>query len=74
MPRRRPLGDFTVRFSPALSLFAASLIAMAPMHALAQTADAPVSVRDRPRPEYDPMGLRYGGFDLHSGMMSGNVS
>jgi hypothetical protein len=61
-----PLGEFFVRVTPVLSLFAASLIALAPVHALAQDQQESVSVRDRPRPEYDPLGMRFGGFNLHA--------
>jgi len=67
-------GGYVVRASPILSLFAASLIMLAPAHAWAQQLPSPqdasqdpiVSVRDRPRPEYDPMGVRFGGFDLNA--------
>lgn len=52
-----------------VSLFAATLVAIAPTHALAQTPpNENVSVRDRPRPEYDPLGLRFGGFDLNASL------
>jgi hypothetical protein len=61
-------GEFTVRISPFASLFAASLIALAPMHALAQEPSQSASVRDRPRPEYDPLGMRFGGFDLNASL------
>lgn len=57
---------FEVRFHPALSALAASLIAFAPFQAFAQQTSQNVSVRDRPRPEYDPLGLRFGGFDLNA--------
>lgn len=57
---------FEVRVHPALSAFAASLLAFAPFQALAQETSQNVSVRDRPRPEYDPLGLRFGGFDLNA--------
>ncbi|HEX8901535.1 outer membrane beta-barrel protein [Vitreimonas sp.] len=60
------VGGYLVRVNPALSLFAASLIAFAPVHALAQDQQASVSVRDRPREEYDPLGLRFGGFTLNA--------
>jgi hypothetical protein len=51
----------------AISAFAASLIAFAPFQAFAQQTDNQnVSVRDRARPEYDPLGLRFGGFDLNA--------
>ena len=63
-----PLGDFFVRVRSILSLFAASLIAFAPVHALAQDQQESVSVRDRPRPEYDPLGMRFGGFNLHGSL------
>jgi len=61
-------GEHLVRAHPVLSLFAASLIAFAPVHALAQDRDreARTSVRERPRPDYDPLGLRFGGFTLHA--------
>ncbi len=65
-------GGYTLRASPIISLFAASLIILAPTHALAQQQpdeqDRNVSVRDRARPEYDPLGLRFGGFDLHASL------
>lgn len=51
------------------SFFASALIVLAPVHALAQTPpdeDRGVSVRERPRPEYDPVGINLGGFDLHA--------
>ncbi|WP_395645028.1 outer membrane beta-barrel protein [Terricaulis sp.] len=59
-----------MRASPFASLFAASLIALLPTHAFAQQAQSnePISVRERPRPEYDPLGMRFGGFDLHAGL------
>lgn len=61
------LGEALLRISPVLSLFAASLVALAPVHALAQTTDpVPQSVRDRPHPELDPQGTRLGGFTLNA--------
>jgi hypothetical protein len=63
-----PLGEILVRASPLLSFFAASLIALAPVHALAQDQQDSVSVRERPRPEYDPLGMRFGGFNLHASL------
>lgn len=61
------VGDFDVRLHPAFSVFAASLIALVPLEARAQdVAASSVSVRDRARPEYDPLGLRFGGFDLNA--------
>lgn len=64
------MGEFSVRASPFASLFAASLIALLPAHAFAQEGQSnePVSVRERPRPEYDPLGMRYGGFNLHASL------
>jgi len=76
-------GGLLVRTHRALSLFAASLIALAPVSALAQTQplpptttttpqdvvrEQPVSVRDRPRPEYDAPGRRLGGFNLNASL------
>jgi hypothetical protein len=63
-----PLGDFFVRVRPILSLFAASLIAFAPVHALAQDQEESVSVRERARPEFDPLGVRLGAFTLHGNL------
>ncbi len=60
------LGGFDVRLHPAVTAFAASLIALAPFQAFAQEANQNVSVRDRPRPEYEPLGMRLGGFDLNA--------
>ncbi len=58
------VGD-DVRLKTVIRLFAASLIACLPMQAAAQDQDGEsVAVRDRPRPEYDPLGMRLGGFDL----------
>lgn len=59
-------GGFVVRFHRVISAFAASLIAFAPVHVLAQTPDDSVSVRDRARPEYDPLGARVGAFNLNA--------
>lgn len=67
-------GGFDVRLHPALTAFAASLIALAPFQALAQEPNHNVSVRDRPRPEYDPLGLRFGGFDLNASLDLGVTS
>ncbi len=63
------LGDIIVRTGRLVSIFAASLIALAPLHAMAQTAldeQDRVAVRDRPRPDYDALGMRLGGFDLNA--------
>jgi hypothetical protein len=35
---------------------------------MAQEPDDSVSVRDRPRPEYDPLGMRLGGFNLNASL------
>lgn len=64
---------FDVRSNPFVALFAASLIALLPSHAAAQgvtgaegtpNPDNSISVRERPRPELDPQGVRLGGFTL----------
>jgi len=58
-----------VRLNPFASLFAASLIAFLPVHALAQDVEGRqevTSVTERPRPEYDPLGMRLGGFTLNA--------
>jgi hypothetical protein len=89
----RPGGAELRVYCKALSLFAASLIALAPVHALAQTPtpaptptttqaptqedivrDEPVSVRDRPRPEYDAQGARLGSFNLNASLDFGVTS
>ncbi len=62
-------GDLEVRFNPVASLFAATLITMLPVHALAQDVGGRqdvVSVRERERPELDPLGARLGGFTLNA--------
>lgn len=64
-----------MRLHPAVTAFAASLIAFAPFQAFAQDAtNQNVSVRDRPRPEYDPLGLRFGGFDVNARLDVGATS
>lgn len=68
------LGGFEVRLHPAVTAFAASLIVFAPFQAFAQDVNQSVSVRDRARPEYDPLGLRFGGFDLNARLDLGVVS
>ncbi|MEZ5960087.1 MAG: outer membrane beta-barrel protein [Hyphomonadaceae bacterium] len=62
-----------MRIRPFASLFAASLIALAPAHAAAQTQSSgtrgeSVSVRDRDRPEYDAPGRRLGTFNLNASL------
>ncbi|MGE0740475.1 MAG: outer membrane beta-barrel protein [Hyphomonadaceae bacterium] len=57
------------------SLVAAALMLILPVHAWAQ--DIPpdeANVRDRVRPEYDPLGLRLGGFDLNATLDLGAAS
>lgn len=67
------LGE-VLRINPFASLFAASLIVLAPVHAAAQTQQEQVtrqesvSVRDRDRPEYDAPGRRLGSFNLNAGL------
>jgi hypothetical protein len=68
-------GDIQLRINPFVSLFAATLIALLPTHALAQTQqtnevmnDQPVSVRGRDRPEYDAPGRRLGAFNLSASL------
>jgi len=65
-PKGAPLGGgVDVRINPFVSLFAASLISFLPVHAMAQTTDSgAVSVRERERPELDPLGARLGAFTL----------
>lgn len=69
-PKGGPFGgDINVRLNPFASLFAATLITMLPVHALAQDVEGRsevVSVRDRARPELDPIGVRLGGFTLNA--------
>lgn len=66
-PREAPAqGDSNVRLRSILAVFAASLIAALPAHAFAQEVNDSVSVRDRPREEYDPLGVRFGGFTLNA--------
>ncbi|MBX3429783.1 MAG: outer membrane beta-barrel protein [Hyphomonadaceae bacterium] len=64
-----------MRINPFASLFAASLIVLAPVHAAAQTQQGQntgredsVSVRDRDRPEYDAPGRRLGAFNLNASL------
>lgn len=65
-PLRAPFGGgVDVRINPFVSLFAASLISFLPLHAMAQTTDSgALSVRERERPELDPLGARLGAFTL----------
>lgn len=41
---------------------------------MAQERDESVSVRERPRPEYDPLGVRLGGFNLNASLDLGVAS
>lgn len=66
----RGMGE-KLRINPFASLFAASLIILAPAHAAAQTQDqrqSSVSVADRDRPEYDAPGRRLGTFNLNASL------
>ncbi|MFT3729319.1 MAG: outer membrane beta-barrel protein [Terricaulis sp.] len=66
-----------MRLHPAFSVFAAALIGLVPLEAHAQDASVAtpsVSVRERPRPEYDPQGMRFGGFDLNASVDVGVAS
>lgn len=73
-------GGFDLRINPFLSLFAASLIALFPAHSFAQTTSPAAatgdnsSVRERDRPEYDPLGVRLGAFDLNATLDLGVAS
>ncbi|QGZ94066.1 hypothetical protein DSM104635_00882 [Terricaulis silvestris] len=73
-------GGLNVRIYPFVSLFAASLIALLPTHAMAQQLpsendqQASVSVRDRDREEYRPLGVHLGGFDLNGAIDFGIAS
>lgn len=64
-----------LRIDPFASLFAASLIVLAPFNAAAQTQQIEqvarqesVSVRERDRPEYDAPGRRLGSFNLNAAL------
>jgi hypothetical protein len=67
-------GDSILRNRPFLSGFGAMLFALLPFQAFAQTSnpqtvaqpDQPMAVRDRPHPEYDPLGMRLGSFKLNA--------
>lgn len=67
-------GGSILRSNPFVSLVAAGLMASLPVHAMAQEVDDSVSVRERPRPEYDPLGMRLGGFNLHAQLNLGLAS
>lgn len=62
-------GGVDVRIHPSLSVLAATLIALLPVHAAAQEVSGReeiVSVRERDRPELDPLGARLGAFTLNA--------
>lgn len=69
-------GGSIVRIQQFFSVLAASAMAMAPVTVAAQTPlpDDPiiredsVSVRDRDRPEYEPLGRRVGSFELNASL------
>lgn len=68
-------GGQDVRSKSLVSLLAAALITVTPFQALAQTAEnESVSVRNRPRPETDPLGKRVGGFTLFANLDLGLTS
>lgn len=70
------IGDSVLRFYRLVSGVGALLIAIAPYQAAAQTPTQPavqpreeaVSVRERPHPDYDPLGMRFGSFNLHASL------
>jgi hypothetical protein len=66
--------DLDVRLPAAFSFFAVSLIVLTPFQAMAQETSQSVAVQDRPRPEYDPLGMRLGGFDLNARLDLGVTS
>lgn len=56
------------RLRARTALAAVMLLVMSPMHAWAQASydrGANQSVTERPHPEYDPLGFRFGGFEAH---------
>lgn len=74
-------GGFALHINPFTSLFAASLIALLPAHASAQTTSGenPVvlenqSVQSRARPDYEPLGVRLGAFNLNATLDLGIAS
>lgn len=67
-------GGHALRLHPVFSVLAASLIAALPVHAMAQQTDDNVSVRNRARAEYDPLGTRLGGFNLNATLDLGVAS
>ena len=64
--------DEGVRGNRTLSFFATLLLALGPHQlAFAQGEARNVSVADRQHPEYDPLGLRFGGFQLNASVEVG---
>ncbi len=59
--------DGGVRFNRVCSFIASSLLLVAPQIAYAQDVRN-VAVAERPRPEYDPLGLRFGGFNFNAAL------
>lgn len=60
-----------VRAKWALSISATALLIFAPCNALAQEDARNVAVSERGQPEYDPLGLRFGGFNLNASVEVG---
>lgn len=63
-----------MRKKQILTAFAAMFVVLSPGLALAQDDDRNVGVQDRARPEYDPLGLRFGGFDFNASLEAGVAS
>lgn len=59
-------GDPVLRARSVFAFVAASLIAALPAHAFAQEVNDSVSVQNRARSDYDPLGMRFGGFTLNA--------
>ncbi|MES1158921.1 MAG: outer membrane beta-barrel protein [Terricaulis silvestris] len=67
--RRSAMGDLLMRIGQTGSFAAAfALAALIPAQGFAQDDERNVGVQERSRPEYDPMGLRFGGFDLNASL------
>jgi len=64
--RIKAAAEAIVRGAQASSIFAAFIMAMGPVHAYAQDDERDVGVQERSRPEFDPQGLRFGGFNLNA--------
>ncbi len=62
------------RLKARTALLAVMLLAVSPMNAMAQATydrGANQSVAERPQPEYDPLGLRFGGFEAQASLTVG---